>query len=91
MKGIGMITPIGEKIAVIPKEAKELSDGGIYIPDGAQEKPAEGNVVSVGCEVKQIKVGDSVMYSKYSGSEIENENIKYLIMRENDVLAIIEG
>lgn len=68
--------------------------GGIIIPDSAKEKPLKGKVLAVGNGTKdepmQLKAGDTVLYGKYAGTEIEFEGIKYLMMRQNDVLAVIE-
>ena len=73
--------------------AEEKTIGGIIIPDTAKEKPLQGKVVAVGNGTKDedmvIAVGDQVLYGKYAGTEIEHEGVKYLIMRQSDVLAIV--
>jgi len=86
------IKPLADRVLVKPLEAEEKV-GGIYIPDTAKEKPQKGEVVAVGpgdTENKMtLKVGDKVLYGKYSGTEINFEDNDYLIMKESDVLAII--
>jgi len=84
------LKPLGDRILVeaLPAEDKV---GGIYIPDTAQEKPQKGKVVAVGPGNKEnpvtLKVGEQILYGKYSGTEIKYEGSEYLIMRESDVLA----
>ena len=84
---------IDEKLLVEPEEVEEdKSPGGIIIPDTAKEKPQKGTVVAVGTdeELKEvIKVGDKIVFGKYTGDEIEFDGKKYLIVQRNDVLAII--
>ena len=92
------IKPLADRVVVKALEAVEKTTGGIYVPDTAQEKPQEGEVVAVGAgkmteEGKQInmevKVGDKVLYGKYSGTEVTVEGEEYLIMRGSDILAIV--
>ncbi|MFT4698367.1 MAG: chaperonin GroES [Flavobacteriaceae bacterium] len=87
------IQPLSDRVLVAPQEAETKTSSGIYIPDSAKEKPQQGNVVAVGKGNKDhqmtVKVGDIVLYGKYSGSELKYEGIDYLIMREEDILAII--
>ncbi|MCH4896784.1 MAG: co-chaperone GroES [Marinifilaceae bacterium] len=82
-----------DKIIVEPVEAVKKTASGIIIPDSAQEKPQQGKVVAVGTgkadESMEVKVGDTVLYSKYAGSEVEIESNKYLIMKQSDVLVIL--
>ncbi len=84
---------IDEKVLVKPDEVEEdKTPGGIYIPDTAKEKPQRGTVVAVGTdeELKNvIKVGDKVIFGKYTGDEINFEGAKYLVVQRNDILAII--
>ena len=79
---------------MLPKAAEEKTIGGIIIPDTAKEKPLQGEVVATGNGTKDeemvLKVGDQVLYGKYSGTEIEYEGVKYLMMRQSDVMAIIK-
>ena len=87
------ITPLADRVLVLPTPAEEKV-GGIIIPDAAKEKPQRGKVVAVGQgtkdEVMILKEGNTVLYGKYAGTEIENGGEKYLIMRQSDVLAIVE-
>ncbi|MDR1122551.1 MAG: co-chaperone GroES [Endomicrobium sp.] len=94
-----MIKPLGEKILVKPAEVKEVKKGGIIIPDTAKEKPQEGEIVAVGRGKKtedgkiialEVKVGDKVLYGKYSGTEVKFDDKEYLIMSQDDILGIIE-
>ena len=87
------IKPLADRVLVLPAQAEEKV-GGIIIPDNAKEKPQRGKVVAVGNGTKDeemiLKVGDEVLYGKYAGTELENEGEKYLIMRQSDVLAVVE-
>jgi len=87
------IQPLSDRVLVVPQEAETKTASGIYIPDSAKEKPQQGKVVAVGKGNKDhkmtVKVGDIVLYGKYSGSELKLEGNDYLIMREEDILAII--
>jgi chaperonin GroES len=94
------IKPLGDRVVVKPLEAETKSKGGILIPDTAKEKPQEGKIVAVGkgkvlengtVQAPEVKVGDKVLYGKYSGNEITTkEGEELLIMREEDILAIIK-
>ena len=87
------IKPLADRVLILPQPAEEKTNGGIIIPDTAKEKPLQGKVVAVGNgtkdEAMEIAVGDQVLYGKYSGTEVELEGVKYLIMRQSDVLAIL--
>jgi chaperonin GroES len=87
------IKPLADRVLVEPAEAEEKTASGIIIPDTAKEKPQKGKIVAVGKgkpdEPLTVKVGDAVLYGKYSGSEISVDGIDYLMMRESDILAII--
>jgi chaperonin GroES len=87
------IKPLADRVLVEPLEAETKTSSGIIIPDSAKEKPQKGNVVAVGVGTKEnpitVKVGDTVLYGKYSGTELKLENNDYLIMRESDILAIV--
>jgi chaperonin GroES len=89
------LKPINDRIVIKPAPAEEKTKGGIIIPDTAKEKPQRGEVVAVGPgkeDVKMtVKVGDVVLYGKYSGQELSYEGVDYLIMREDDVLVIINS
>lgn len=88
------LKPLADRVVIEPMAAETKTASGIYIPDTAQEKPQKGKVLAVGCGTKdeemKLKVGDKVLYGKYAGTEINIDNEKYLIMRQSDVLAIIE-
>lgn len=92
------LTPIGDRVVVRPKEKEEVTKSGIFLPDTAKEKPQEGEVVAVGpgrvldngTRLKMdLKVGQSVLYAKYAGTEFKLDDDEYLILREPDVLAIV--
>lgn len=91
------VAPLADRVVVKPLEEAEQMRGGLYIPDSAKEKPQEGEVVAVGpgrFEKDQrvpmdVKVGDKVLYGKYSGTEVTLDGGQYLILRESDVLAVL--
>ncbi len=87
------IRPLADRVVVEPAAAETKTASGIIIPDSAKEKPQEGIVVAVGTGKKDepltVKVGDKVLYGKYSGTELKLNGKDYLIMRESDILAII--
>ena len=87
------IKPLADRVVIEPLAAETKTASGIYIPDSAKEKPQQGKVVAVGKGTKDepmtVKVGDKVLYGKYSGSELKFDGKDYLIMREDDILAII--
>jgi chaperonin GroES len=87
------IKPLADRVLVEPAAAEEKTASGIIIPDTAKEKPQRGKVVAVGPGKKDepttVKEGDTVLYGKYSGTEINVEGTDYLIMRESDILAVI--
>ena len=87
------ITPLHDRVIVLPAPAEEKTAGGIIIPDTAKEKPQKGKIVAAGPGKKDepttVKVGDTVLYGKYSGTEVTFEGKDYLIMRESDIMAIV--
>ena len=87
------LNPLADRVLVEPLEAETKTASGIIIPDTAKEKPQKGTVVAVGPGTKDepltVKVGDTVLYGKYAGTELKLEGTEYLIMRESDILAII--
>jgi chaperonin GroES len=87
------IKPLADRVLVEPQPAEEKTASGIIIPDTAKEKPQRGTVVAAGPGTKdekmEVKVGDVVLYGKYSGTELTVNNKDYLIMRQSDILAII--
>ena len=85
------IRPLHDRILVKRQEEKETKKGGIIIPDSAKEKPQEGKVIAVGNgKVTDEKAGDKILFGKYSGSEVTLDDEEYLILREEDVLCILE-
>ena len=94
------LKPLGGRVIVEPIEQEEKTAGGIILPETAKEKPQEGKVVAAGPGDRNeagervamdVQVGDKVLYAKYSGTEIKLDGKKVLILRESDILAIIEG
>ncbi|MCQ2312093.1 MAG: co-chaperone GroES [Paludibacteraceae bacterium] len=87
------IQPLLDRVVIRPTAAEEKTVGGIIIPDTAQEKPLRGEVIAVGKGTKDetmvLKVGDQVLYGKFAGTEVELDNTKFIIMRQSDVLAIL--
>ncbi len=91
--------PLNDRVLVKRLEVEEKTAGGLFIPDTAKEKPSRGQIVSVGSgKVNEqgkrieleVKAGDNVLFSKYAGTEIKIEGVEHLIMREDDILAIID-
>ena len=87
------IKPLADRVLIEPAAAETKTSSGIIIPDTAKEKPQKGTVVAVGPGTKEnpitAKVGDQVLYGKYAGTELQHEGKDYLIMKENDLLAIV--
>lgn len=87
------IKPLSDRVLVEPEAAETQTASGIYIPETAKEKPQKGKVVAVGGGSKDhdmtVKVGDTVLYGKYSGTELKLEGNDYLMMREDDILAVV--
>ncbi|MCQ0111680.1 chaperonin GroES [Zhouia amylolytica] len=87
------IKPLADRVLIEPLAAETTTSSGIIIPDTAKEKPQKGTVVAVGPGTKDepltVKVGDSVLYGKYAGTELKLEGNEYLMMRESDILAIV--
>lgn len=87
------LKPLADRVLVEPSAAETKTTSGIIIPDTAQEKPQKGSIVAVGKGTKEnplsVKVGDSVLYGKYSGTDLKYDGKDYLIMKESDILAII--
>ena len=92
------LVPLGDKIVLKQLEAEETTKSGIVLQGQAKEKPQEAEVIAVGPGgvvdgkevVMQVKVGDKVIYSKYAGTDVELEGEKYIIVKQNDILAIVE-
>ena len=87
------IKPLADRVLIEPAAAEEKTIGGIVIPDTAKEKPLQGKVVATGNGTKDeemvVKEGDTVLYGKYAGTELEYDGKKYLVMRQSDILAIL--
>ena len=92
--------PLHDRVLVRRLEAEEKTAGGIIIPDSAKEKPAEGEVVAVGAGSKaedgkvtplDVKAGDRVLFGKWSGTEVKLDGVEYLIMKESDIMGVLEG
>jgi chaperonin GroES len=93
------IRPLHDRVMVVPLDAEEKTAGGIIIPDTAQEKPMEGKVAAVGGGARgedgkviplDVKVGDRILYGKWSGTEVKLDGTDYLIMKESDIMGILE-
>ena len=86
------IKPLSDRVLVLPNPAEEKTVGGLFIPDSAKEKPLLGKVVAVGpgtADIKmEVKEGDTVLYGKFAGTELNIDGVDYLIMRQNDILAV---
>jgi len=94
------LKPLGDRVVVEPIEQEEVTAGGIVLPETAKEKPQQGKVLAAGPGARDedgkhiamdVKVGDKVLYAKYAGTEFKLDGKKLLILRESDLLAIIEG
>jgi chaperonin GroES len=91
------VTPLADRVVVKPLEETEQMRGGLYIPDTAKEKPQQGEIVAVGPGrfekdkrvPMDVKVGDKVLYGKYSGTEVTLDSEQYLILKESDILAVV--
>ena len=95
-----MLKPLGDRIVVKPLDAEEKTSGGIVLPDSAKERPQTGEVIAVGpgktldngnIAPMEVNVGDKVVYSKYGGTEIKVDGQDVLIMRQDDILGVVEG
>ena len=88
-----MIRPLADRVVIEPKAAETQTASGLYIPDTAKEKPQQGTVVAAGPgkkdEPMEVKVGDTVIYGKYAGTEVSVDGKDYLIMKQSDILAIL--
>lgn len=88
------IKPLADRVLILPTPAEEVTAAGIIIPDSAKEKPLRGTVIATGNGTKDekmvVKKDDEVLFGKYAGTEVEVEGTKYLIMRQSDILAVLE-
>jgi len=94
------LVPLADRVLVERLEAEERTAGGIVLPDSAKEKPIQGKVIAVGEGRRtekgtllplEVKVGDRILFGKYSGTEVKVDGEEYLIMKEDDILAVLEG
>ena len=92
------IKPLADRVVVRPLEAEEKTKGGLIVPDTAKERPQQGEIVAVGPGrvsddgkkiPMEVKIGDKILYGKYSGTEVTYDGVEYLIMRESDIFAIL--
>ena len=95
-----MLKPLGDRVVVKPVEAESVSAGGIFLPDSAKERPQQAMVVAVGpgktldngtTVAVEVKVGDKVVYSKYGGTEVKVDGEDIVILRQDDILGVVEG
>lgn len=84
------LKPLADRIVAIREEAETKTASGLFLPDGAKEKPVVAKVVAVGKEVKEVKVGDKVVYKEYAPTELKTGGVEYLILKEEDVLATLK-
>jgi chaperonin GroES len=100
MAGKLKLKPLGGRVIVEPIEQEEMTAGGIILPETAKEKPQEGKILAAGPGERdedgeripmEVQVGDKVLYAKYSGTEVKLDGKKLLILRESDILAVLEG
>ncbi len=93
------VKPLGDRVVIKPLEAEDKTKGGIILPDTAKEKPQEGKIVAIGkgkiddagkAIPMEVKIGDKVLYGKYSGTEITIDKEQYIILKEEEILAVIE-
>jgi chaperonin GroES len=100
MAGKLKLKPLGGRVIVEPIEQEEMTAGGIILPETAKEKPQEGKILAAGPGDRdedgeripmEVQVGDKVLYAKYSGTEVKTDGKKLLILRESDILAVIDG
>jgi chaperonin GroES len=84
------LQPLGDYVVAQGEEAKNKTASGLYIPEGAQEKPKTAKVVAVGPNAKQVKVGDRIVYKSYSTTDVKVEDTEYILVKEEDVLATVK-
>ena len=83
------IKPLADRVVAVREEAKTQTASGIYLPDNAKEKPVMAEVKAVGADVKHVKVGDKIVYKEYSTTELKINDIEYLVVKEEDILATV--
>lgn len=85
------LQPLGDYVVAVAEEAESKTASGLYLPDAAKEKPKTSKVVAVGPMVQQVKVGDRIVYKSYSTTDVKVGKEEYILVREEDVLATVEG
>ena len=94
------LKPLGDRVVVTPTEQEEVTNTGIFLPETAKEKPQQGKIIAAGPGARkesgeraemEVKVDDTVLYARYGGTSIKLEGVEYLILKESDILAIIEN
>lgn len=83
------ITPLADRVVAVREKAQEKTASGLYLPDSSKEKPVIAMVVAVGKDVQQVAVGDKIVYKEYSTTELKINDVEYLIVKEDDVLATV--
>ncbi|NLA42682.1 co-chaperone GroES [Candidatus Saccharibacteria bacterium] len=83
------VKPLADRVVAVREKAQEKTASGLYLPDSSKEKPVVAQVVAVGPEAKQVKVGDKIVYKEYSTTELKINDVEYLIVKEEDVLATV--
>jgi chaperonin GroES len=84
------ITPLADRVVAVREEAKTQTASGIYLPDSSKEKPVVAEVKAVGSDVKNVKVGDKIVYKEYSTTDLKINDVQYLIVKEEDILATVK-
>lgn len=83
------VKPLADRVVAVREKAQEKTASGLYLPDSSKEKPVLAEVVAVGPDAKQVKVGDKIVYKEYSTTELKINEVEYLIVKEEDVLATV--
>lgn len=84
-----VINPLGDRVVAVREKAKEKTASGLYLPDSSKEKPVTAEVVAVGPDATQVKKGDKIVYKEYSTTELKINDVEYLIVKEEDILATV--
>jgi chaperonin GroES len=84
------LQPLADYVVTVAEDAKTKTSSGLFLPDNAAEKPKTAKVVAVGKDVKQVKNGDRVVYKSYSTTEVKVDNIEYILVKEEDILAVVK-
>ena len=84
------ITPLADRVVAVREEAKTQTASGIYLPDSSKEKPVMAEIKAVGTDVKHVNVGGKIIYKEYSTTELKIDNVEYLIVKEDDILATVK-